>query len=474
MAPVTTEIQVTAGGDDATYYGSPLAYSSTATTHQIGTHAVVARGPWTGFRFQIPTDIIIDHITDVYLSIRTNNGGLCRTLIRVEQDHAPAWADTTANRPRERWEAVGSTGQVAWEATLAVTTRYSTPSFTDRAVSAITALDRSTEYLGVILGADPDWTGASAQGAQVITRDSGTTANRPYLVIVTEVPADEPPIVPTANSTARATGLATSYAALRVPAATATARASTVVSVVNAAVTTTAPSLTTSPGTPAATISSSIDVTATAPGLTLLVTSATTASSAEITLAAPSVSVAPASGITTAADTSPSTAAPGLATSPGSVTVSITENVSITATAPTTVTSPGSVVVSITEDASVTITAPSVGLTAPDVAVTVAAAGEAITTAPEVALTAPDVTVTVDASVVLTAPGVQLTAGSGQVAGDTNVLATAVEMVLAAAPATGEGEGGLQSFRLGDVLVEGARVGDKVVLAIYLGEDRVL
>lgn len=338
MAPVTTEIQVTAGGDDATYYGSPLVYSSTATTHQIGTHAVVARGPWTGLRFQIPTDIVVDHITDVYLSFRTNNGGLCRTIIRVEQDHAPVWANTATDRPRERWEAVGSTGQVVWETTLAGSTRYSSPSFTSRAVSAITALDRSTEYLGIIFGADPDWTGATAHGAQIITKDSATLANRPYLVIVTEVPEDEPPIVPTATATARATGLGTSFSALRVPAATATARASTVVSVVNASVTTTAPALTV--GNDPVTTSVSASVTTTAPTLGALTGTTTTASSADVATTAPSITASvPSPAVAT--DANVSTAAPSASAFTGTATVDVSAGANVSTAAPSVTASTG-------------------------------------------------------------------------------------------------------------------------------------
>jgi acetyl esterase/lipase len=202
MPTVTTEVSLLTGTDDATYDNS--SYTDSANTHWIGVRrsSGVTVGNWGGFRFRIPTSVDPSRITSVKLSLyNITAGNTVEAVIRVEQSAAAAWSSSGSNRPDNRYNAVGSSGEVAWNYTSSVG-RVESPDISARVISALANIDQGSDYLGILIGPSA---ATVSRRTQYSSQDTSTAANRPLLIITEDVPAEDAEVTTVAPSVAAQT-----------------------------------------------------------------------------------------------------------------------------------------------------------------------------------------------------------------------------------------------------------------------------
>lgn len=184
----TLTISVAASADDGRYFNSSA--SITAQWMQIGSHTNEAIGPWTGFRFQINSTLAaIDtaDITDVRVQLRSNVAGTFSGYWRVEQTSAAAFATSGSNRADNRYNAIGSTGQVLQGSTsVGAASDFQSSDLSARVIDALDGGLAEGDYIGIVCGVDPSvagnyyvdcasWDHVSAPAPQlVITYDPPT------------------------------------------------------------------------------------------------------------------------------------------------------------------------------------------------------------------------------------------------------------------------------------------------------------
>ena len=143
---------VPAGLDDAHYYSGT--FRNDQNFVWMGKHTTPSTGPWTAWRFQLPSGLYAPAITDARLKITAANTGGWDVNLRVKQaNQSSAW-DSSTNRPDTIYSAVGSTGQVRWtQSSVTIGSQYTSGNLASRVASAITNGGLSAgDYIAVLAG----------------------------------------------------------------------------------------------------------------------------------------------------------------------------------------------------------------------------------------------------------------------------------------------------------------------------------
>jgi len=148
----------------------------------MGSHGVESNGAWTGFRFPVTAALAAinpNTINSVVLRVSAHTSASMRSFVRVEPGNAPAWANTVQNRPRERYQTISSTGQIAWVDTFTSPLWYDSPDLKALVIPALHNLVQNN-HLGVIVGTNQN---ATMQVVQILSFDHVSVDTEPRLVI---------------------------------------------------------------------------------------------------------------------------------------------------------------------------------------------------------------------------------------------------------------------------------------------------